>query len=344
MDRLPLLVEALTSLSRQDWPDLEIITVLQNGTDALRQRVHEIIEDRSQSTALKHYVYSVAVPAGEDGRSRLLNFGIEQATGRYLAFLDDDDIIYPHAYTELIHQLREGGCAVAVGGCRVAKMRYEEGCWVVINQETPFSWGRSRLDLFRENFIPINSFVLDRMRLEASDLRFDPSLSMLEDYEFLLRLSGKYEFDFTKLETLICEYRIRLDGSNTIPYSPDAPPEVVDAYQQAHCEIEERKKQIFCVMPISNIAESQHELLRYRQELTLQQHKLLERENETKALWAELARVNEERMREQNRFLNIMARKVYLFLGCYPRLERLLSQLAHFCRGAYIKLKLRSEK
>jgi len=333
MERLPLLAEALASLAGQDWPDLEIIAVLQNGTEILKRKVREIVARQARTATIKCVVSSVAVPAGEDGRSRLLNSGIEQATGRYLAFLDDDDIVYPHAYQDLIHQLRAGGCAIAVGGCRVAKLRYEQEGWVVVNLETPFSWGRSRLDLFRENFIPINSFVLDRARLDPSDLYFDPKLSMLEDYEFLLRLGGKYEFDFTKQETLVCEYRIRLDGSNTIPYNPDAPPEVMAAYRQAHREIEERKRRISCTLPISEVAESQYALLKFRQDLDAQLHQLLERDRVINSLRLQLARLHEERLHEQSKVLIAAARKIYSFFGRYPRLEMWLSRLVHSRRG-----------
>lgn len=335
MKRLPLLAEALASLTAQDWPDLEIITVLQNGTDAMKQKVREIVERHVPTASIKCHLFSVAVPSSEDGRSRLLNYGIEQATGRYLAFLDDDDLLYPHAYAALIQQLREGVCAVAVGGCRVARMRYEQDGWVVVNRETPFAWGRTRLDLFRENFIPINSFVLDRTRLDSLDLYFDPKLSMLEDYDFLLRLGGKYEFDFTKLETPVCEYRIWLDGSNTIPYNSDAPSEVMAAYRQAHREIEDRKKQISCTLPISEIAQSQYELLKFRQELDSQRHQLLERDGENASLRLQLDHLHEERLQEERKILIAVARKIYEFFGRYPRLEMWLSRLVHFCRGEY---------
>jgi len=233
------------------------------------------------------------------------------AAGRYIAFLDDDDVVYPHGYRMLIQQLGESGSAIAVGGCQTIQMKCQDGREIIVSAESPFVVGHTRYDLFRGNFIPINSYVLDRERIAPSDLYFDEALSIHEDYEFLLRLSATYEFDFTKIGTSVCEYRIRLDGISAIPYSPDAPAEVVAAYQQSHREIEERKKRIICSIPIREVVELQQEALRHAAEATLLRAQLEEYEG------------------PQSRFLYTIARKIYEFFSRFPGLEKLLSRFTH---------------
>jgi len=46
-------------------------------------------------------------PNGGPGRAR--NLGVERATGEFLAFVDGDDMLPPHAYETLLHTLESSG-------------------------------------------------------------------------------------------------------------------------------------------------------------------------------------------------------------------------------------------
>lgn len=255
-ERLPFLQEAIFSLAIQDWHDIETIVVLQNGTEELRRAVVDIIAGQPWPAPPRYQVLVVPVAQGVDGRSTLLNRGIARAAGRYLAFLDDDDFVYHHGYATLINQLVHGERAVAIGGCRRANIRYERNHWYVQSKDNFFSWGRTRFDLFSENFVPIHSYVLDRSRLGSFDIYFDDACPPLEDYDFLLRLFASFEPDFSQIDVPVCEYRIRMDGSNSIAYVPDAPPEVIEKQKRAQQLIRTRKKSLIQQMP----AEQQRQL------------------------------------------------------------------------------------
>jgi hypothetical protein len=86
--------------------------------------------------------------------------------------------------------------------------------------------------------------VIDRARIGDFDLQFDESFTLLEDYEFLLRLCAAHEPDFTRLETPVCEYRIRLDGSNSIAHTSAASSEVVALQRSSQLMIQERKNNL----------------------------------------------------------------------------------------------------
>lgn len=245
-ERLSFLEEALFSLALQNWSDLEPIIVLQNGTDDLKQAILDMLEHQPWRVSPKHKIVTVQLPEGIDGRSILLNRGIEQATGRYLSFLDDDDCVYHDGYTTLIRQLIDGDRAVAVGGCRRAQIGYESEHWFTHNKDNFFGWGRSLIDLFTENFVPIHSYVVDRARIGNLELKFDESFTLLEDYDFLLRLFAAHEPDLTRLDKPVCEYRIRLNGSNSLAHTPAASPEVIDLQRRAQLMIKESKKNLYC--------------------------------------------------------------------------------------------------
>jgi hypothetical protein len=150
-----------------------------------------------------------------DARSVLINFGVEAAQGRYLAFLDYDDVLYPEAYDMLIEKLRATGAAIAFGGICVKEIAISEVCDYTCQKRFPFS-GDSLVDLFRDNFCPIHSFVIDRSRVSRQDLFFEPAMTRAEDYDFLIRLCAKYPSDFSMVKTIIGDYYYKDDGSNSI--------------------------------------------------------------------------------------------------------------------------------
>ncbi len=144
--KIAFLDQALFSLATQHYPHVQLIVAVQNGDGQLLKRIETIIGKQpfvigrnilcvpegvnnlttrgSASDAPSHLVLSVDVSEGLDGRSFLLNEGLKAAEGRYLAFLDYDDVVYPHAYEVLISRLNESGKAVALGGCLIAHQKF----------------------------------------------------------------------------------------------------------------------------------------------------------------------------------------------------------------------------
>jgi hypothetical protein len=257
-ERMSLLDEALFSLALQDWPEIEPVIVLQNGTEELKQEVTALVERQPWRNNPVYQILLEPFPPGVDGRSTMLTKGIRKARGRFLAFLDDDDCVYHHGYRLLINRLMQCECAIAVGGTRTATMTFENGSWYFVTKASPFVWGNNKSDLLYENFIPIHSYVMDRSRISTEDLYFDDEAPPLEDYEFLLRLAAKYEFDFKHLKTPVCEYRWHADNSMT--QSSDPMGIVSPKVMRARQKIFERKQEIQIAVPISQWIELRHML------------------------------------------------------------------------------------
>jgi glycosyltransferase involved in cell wall biosynthesis len=318
-ERLNFLEEAIFSLALQNWSDLEPIIVLQNGNDELHRSISDMLDHQPWRVSPKYKIVNVQIPEGTDGRSILLNRGIEAATGRYLSFLDDDDCVYHDGYTTLIRQLIGGERAVAVGGCRRAQIGYESDHWFTHKKDNFFAWGRTLADLFAENFVPIHSYVIDRARLGNSELKFDESFTLLEDYDFVLRLFAAHEPDFTLLDKPVCEYRIRLDGSNSIAHTSAASPEVIALQQRAWLMIKESKKNLhgkyFSDKNINDFLESAP--------------------NRAGLESGEQAQDGADRDR---RVLLKIVLMTYDFFSRYPHLERRLSKTLHLLWGTYKKL------
>jgi hypothetical protein len=161
--------------------------------------------------------------------------------------------------------------------------------------------------------------VIDRARLGNSELKFDESFTLLEDYDFVLRLFAAHEPDFALLDKPVCEYRIRLDGSNSIAHTAAASPEVIELQQRAWVMIKESKKnlygQYFSDKNINDFLES------------TTNHAVLES--------GEQAQDGVDRDR---RVLLKIVLMMYDFFSRYPRLELRLSKTLHLLWGMYKKL------
>lgn len=156
---------------------------------------------------------------GQDIRSRLINIGISRhfETGnRFLSFLDYDDLLYSHALSRLTKPLLETSAVFAFGGIELAQAMALNDYDFIYSMSRPYS-GKGKIDLLRDNFCPLHSYVVDTSKLHRSEVLFDERLSRIEDYEFLLRVAGRHPCDFSNLSTYVGAYLHRSDGSNSTP-------------------------------------------------------------------------------------------------------------------------------
>ena len=233
---------ALFSLVCQAFRPINIHVITQRFSPSDVRRTSELLESILEvDRSVCGFVWNYTKPQPSDARSALLNLGIEKAKGRYLAILDHDDTIYPHAYPTLIQELTETNTAVAFGGAVVKEAEVFQDTILVKRRFRKFT-GISLIDLFDDNFCPIHSFVLNRSLIESDDLSFDVRLSKLEDYDFLLRLCAKYSASFRKVDSEICDYYFKTDGSNTIRVGPAVSAEREAAWLAASKQIEQRRR------------------------------------------------------------------------------------------------------
>jgi hypothetical protein len=102
--------------------------------------------------------------------------------------------------------------------------------------------GSTLLDLFRANFCPLHSYVIDRGVVPANVLRFDPASYWEEDYEVLLKICARFKSDFSLVGTEIGDYFYKNDGSNTVPTGGMLPPERLAEYEHVRARVEQRRR------------------------------------------------------------------------------------------------------
>ncbi len=95
--------ECLTSIFQQTLSTnlFEIIIILNGDVDKYTPRIKKIIETAPKDLHISFYTTTTK------GVSNARNIGIEKATGEYICFIDDDDLISPTYLTQLLEKAND---------------------------------------------------------------------------------------------------------------------------------------------------------------------------------------------------------------------------------------------
>jgi tetratricopeptide (TPR) repeat protein len=177
----PSLGAALASVAQQDHPDVEVLVVAACGA------AHPPVEPRCGAHPQRLVASAVPLP-----RPVAANAGLDAASGDWVTFLDDDDLLLPGHLSGLV-------AAHAAAPRAGVVYSYARAVFSTGRVER-FGQPWSRVQLFERNFIHLSTALVDR-RLIAAGCRFDETLDVHEDWDFFLQLAQRAPFHFVPLQT-----------------------------------------------------------------------------------------------------------------------------------------------
>jgi glycosyltransferase involved in cell wall biosynthesis len=173
-NRASMLHQALRSVVGQREVDLEVVIVDDGSTDATAAVVSGMADRRLR--LIRH--------ERPQGVSAARNHGIAEARGRWVAFLDDDDLWAPRKLASQLAAADRDRRTWAVTGA----VSVDDGLRVLAG-EPPLAPERIVADLDRYNSVPAGaSNVLARADLLAVTGGFDPGLRHMADWDLWIRL------------------------------------------------------------------------------------------------------------------------------------------------------------
>lgn len=190
--RYEMLKEALLSLQAQTDQDFEVILVVHKPTEEDYRTTVELLDALTPTFGKKvrHYRLDTGT------RSAPLNLALSHAKGRYIAMLDDDDLVMEN-WIEVFHEAAKR-CDGAVIRCYGLTQFWlchtgDNGKTVLQSVEAPVPTYCAPFRMHEhltDNHTPISCVAIPRACHAVFGICFDESLSTAEDWDFLMQCAA----------------------------------------------------------------------------------------------------------------------------------------------------------
>lgn len=184
--RPQVLRETLCSIRNQIYPNIETV-IVEDGSAISKKMIMNEFRDMN-------IIYEAT--GEKKGRSYAGNRALELSTGKYINFLDDDDLFFADHVYLLVTQLEKSQ--------KLAAYSFGFETPVVVNSIEPYKYEVKaynkryttkfdEVELCYHNYIPIQCIMFSRELYEKFG-GFDTSLDYLEDWDLWVRYAQKGEF------------------------------------------------------------------------------------------------------------------------------------------------------
>jgi glycosyltransferase involved in cell wall biosynthesis len=189
------IVETLNSVCNQNYSNLEIIIVNDGSSDNSQNIIEAFIVD-------KVGFHFIQINQTNQGPSRTRNNGANIATGKYLLFLDADDLL-DTTYINKCVEILESNSDINIVYSDIELFGSQTGKWELQNFSMP--------QFLVNNCIPISALIKKEVFDKVG--QFDENLSFTEDWELWIRIVKQFGGVY-KIPELLFFYRKREDKSS----------------------------------------------------------------------------------------------------------------------------------
>lgn len=172
------LQRAVNSVLGQDFSGIELIIVNDSSFPEDQSWLEKRFPDKAK-------IYKTD---GNSGANAARNLGIEHATGKYIAFLDDDDEWLPNKISEQLNLFKSSGAGLCYTGKNIINDITGSTEWYSFEKPR---CKKSFPHIFYKNFIGTTSCVMIKKSLFDEIGTFDENLPALQDMDLFIRIAKK---------------------------------------------------------------------------------------------------------------------------------------------------------
>lgn len=181
-NRASTIKKSINSVLQQTYTNLEVIIVDDGSTDKTEEIINEIKDPRVRLIIQKN-----------QGACSARNTGIDAASGDYIAFQDSDDEWMPNKLDAQMQIFsKEVGADVVF--CNALKNTLDEDGIEKLVLDERESGFIDRDMLQKKSMVSTQTMLMRAICLK--DIRFDPEMPRLQDFDLVYRLSESYAFYF----------------------------------------------------------------------------------------------------------------------------------------------------
>jgi glycosyltransferase involved in cell wall biosynthesis len=177
-NRAELLKESIQSVLDQTFKDFELIVVDDHSTDSTKEVIESFKDER---------IVYILNDRGRGGAGTR-NAGIFRAKGKWIAFLDDDDVWLPFKLKRQCDKIKQSDNAV--GLIYTGRAVYDFSKKKEISIHVPQKEGWIQKDLFCTNYIGTFSTVAIRSEILKKIYGLDEQFASMQDIELYVRIAG----------------------------------------------------------------------------------------------------------------------------------------------------------
>jgi len=201
---------SIGSVLAQTYKNWELIVVDDGSTDNTKDVIEGIGDERIVYYHQKN-----------GGAAAARNCGLSLSQGKWIAYLDSDNELFPHYLETMFSWLTTHPKAVfAIPRAHRTQELYENGKLIKLiddSGDTPPGLGIK--DIFMKNLHLDTNGYMHLKRLYDEGIRWDVSLKAMEDWDLAMTMGDKYPEGFLYVEEVLYNYHQRYGGDGIVSNS-----------------------------------------------------------------------------------------------------------------------------
>lgn len=192
------LLDSLNSIFNQTYQNWELIFVDNNSVDNTKKIFFNFKDNR-----FKYFYLDKTVPLG-----RARQYAYEKCTGKFIAFLDVDDIWLKTKLEKQILLFDNNEVGLVICNSKYFSSHKSK----VFYSKKPFT-GYVFYKLLENYYISLETLVCKKKYLDQISFKFNTENSMISDYELCIRLSAISKLDY--YDEILAKCRIHKDSESS---------------------------------------------------------------------------------------------------------------------------------